>query len=254
MKRIVMFLIIASIIIYCPGCSVIKKPDGNKSVPLKSSQKKNYNISSEKVYNIPKELQKQSYTVDEFKQFYSEYLKLNNFKLETSPENDKTGMTKEEQLKYYTIYDITPKELREEIECQIFKINYTCETYIIYKSKVFHIGFGFGGFGVISLATCDIDRDGQKDLIYTFSWGAGLHRSQIGIFNLSTEKEKWLGFVQENEDIMLEKVSDRNFKVYIASLSSKSENDLVHFNIIKQEHIADVQIKDVNIEVIKCNN
>jgi hypothetical protein len=211
---------------------------------------KNLNFLEQKKYEIPYDNRKENYSAPDFKHLYSEYLKLNNAQLETSSENDKTGMSKEDKLKYYTICDITPKEVKEEIGCQIFKVNYSCETYVVYKSKVFGIGLGFGGFGVVSLTTCDFDGNGQKDLIYTFSWGSGLHRSQIGVFNFSKEKEEWLDFVQMNKDIMLEKISDNNFKVYIADIDA-DELDFIHFKLSKQEQVADVQSRDGKTEVTR---
>lgn len=107
---------------------------------------------------------------------------------------------------------------------------------------------------MVSVTTCDFDGNGQKDLIYTFSWGSGLHRSQIGIFDLSKEKEDLLNFVQFNKDIILEKILDNNFKVYIADISGKDELDLVHLKMLKQEHVADVQGKDGKTEVKQYNN
>lgn len=208
------------------------------------------NFSTQEIYKIPSEEQKESYSVEDFKRLHSEYLKLNNVELQTSPENDKTEMSKEDKLKYYTVYDITPKSIKEEIGCQIFKINYTCETYVVNKSKVYAIGLGFGGFGVVNIESCDLDNDGHKDLIYTFSWGSGLHRSHIGIFNFAKEKEEWLDFQQMNEDIVLEKVSDNDFKVYIAKVTSENL-DFIHLELSKQEQVADIKSVDGKIGIIK---
>lgn len=207
--------------------------------------------SGQKVYHIPSEQQKRSYSVEDFKQLYSDYLKLNSITLATSPEDDKTEMSKEDKLKYYSIYDITPKEVKKEIGCQIFKVNYSCETYVIYKSKVFPIGFGFGGMGIVSLTTCDFDGDNQKDLIYTFSWGSGLHRSQIGVFNFSDEKEEWLNFTQLNKDVMLKRISEDNFKIYIAEVVDMA--DFIHFKLSKKELVGEILRKNGRTEVTKFN-
>ena len=226
--------------------------EGSKHIPVEPviSTPITSAFSEQKIYKRPSEQQKESYSVDDFKLLHSEYLKLNNMELLTSPENDKTEMSKESRLKYYTIDDITPKNIKEEIGCQIFKVNYTCETYIVNKSKVYAIGLGFGGYGVVNIETCDLDYDGHKDLIYTFSWGSGLHRSHIGIFNFAKEKEEWLDFQQMNQDIVLEKASDTNFKVYIAKISSEN-SDFIHLELSKQEQVAVVKSVDGKIEIIK---
>lgn len=222
------------------GCNTIVKSE------LSSSSSSI--LSERKIYHIPAGQQKDNYSVEDFKNLYSGYLKLNNVALETTPENDKTKMSKEDKLKYYSIYDITPKEVKEEIGCQIFKVNYSCESYVVYKSKVFHIGLGSGGFGVVNLTTCNFDGNGQKDLIYTFSWGSGLHRSQIGVFSFSNEKEEWLDFVQLNKDIMLDKISDNKFKIYTTDIDA-SDLDFIHLKLLKQEHVADVQRIDGKTKV-----
>lgn len=227
--------------------------EGSKNIPLETAlpvdTPKVSKFTEQKIYEISSKQQKGNYSVNNFKHFYTEYLKLNNIELSTSPENDKTEMSKDDKLKYYTIYDITPNNVKEEIGCQIFKVNYTCETYVVYKSKVYAVGLGFGGYGLLNIDTCDFDNDGQKDLIYTFSWGSGLHRSHIGVFNFAKEKEEWLDFQQMNEDIMLEKLSDNNFKIYIAKVSSEN-SDFIHFKLSKQEQVADVKSVDGKVEVI----
>jgi hypothetical protein len=231
----------------------------NQDLPVSSiSNGENLNITTtgipglteQKIYEIPSNQQKDSYSVEDFKLIYSQYLKLNNLEEQTTLENDKTGMSQEEKLKCYTIYEITPPSVRAEIKCQLFKVNSTCETYLIYNSKVYHIGLGFGGMGLISIETCDFDGNNQKDLIYTFSWGSGLHRSHIGIFNFSNEHEEWLDFKQPNEDIMLEKVSDDDFNVHIAKLYYE-ELEYTHLKPSKQEKIADVKAVNGKIGIVK---
>jgi hypothetical protein len=43
------------------------------------------------------------------------------------------------------IDDTTTKNIKEELSCQIFKVNYTCEIYIVNKSNVYAIGLGLCG-------------------------------------------------------------------------------------------------------------
>lgn len=245
MKKLKILLLIISIILLMSGCKSTKK--------IVVSTPSTTSASEQKIYEIPPKLQKVSYSVEDFKYLYSEYLKLNNKPLQTSIENDDTGMSKEAKIKYYNSYEITPENVKDEIGCQIFKVNSTCETYVINKSKVYAIGFGFGGLGVVDIETCDLDDNGEKDLIYTFSWGSGMHRSHIGIFNTAKEQEEWLDFKQLNEDIMLEKISETNFKIYIAKVSSENL-DFIHLKLSKQEQVANVKSVGGKIGVIKYSN
>lgn len=244
MKRLLSLLIIS--ILCITGCNSVKESEECNSASLDFPQQKSY--------VIPLEQQKEIYSVEDFEKLYDEYLKLNNITLESLSENDKTKMSEEDKLRYYTIQDITPKEVKVEIGCQIFKVNNSCESYVVYDSKVFHIGLGFGGFGIVSLEACDFDENGQKDLIYTFSWGSGLHRSHVGLFNLSEGKEKWLDFTQMNEDLMLEKMSENNFKLYSVEVSCENKLDYINLKLSSKEHVADVKKIDGRIEVKKCDN
>ncbi|KUO53013.1 MAG: hypothetical protein APF76_12605 [Desulfitibacter sp. BRH_c19] len=242
MKKIFfMALILGLLLVTMLGCET--KAEDEKD----NSSINNHTV--QKIYKVPIEKIKKQYSIEDFNELYTEYLKLNNIDIKTSAEDDKTGMSKEDQLKYYTISDITPENVKKEIGCQIFKVNYTCESYVIYKGEFFPIGFGFGGYGVVTLTTCDFDEDGQKDLIYTFSWGSGLHRSHIGIFDFSEKKETWLDFVQLNEDIVLEKLSDSIFNVYTTDLELKEKLNYTRYIIAPKKIVAKVIAKRGSVEV-----
>lgn len=242
MRKIFFLALILGVIISVFGCASKYGNDKGSSTTD--------NLTVQKIYQLPTDKIKGQYSIEDFNGFYAEYLRLNNIAENTSSKDDKTGLPKEDQLKYYTISDITPENIKKEIGCQIFKVNYTCETYVIYKGEFFRIGFGFGGMGVVTLATCDFDEDGQKDLIYTFSWGSGLHRSHIGVFDLSEKKEIWLDFIQLNEDIVLEKLSDNSFDVYTSVLEMKEELNYTQYKIHSKRKVAKVTAKNRNIIVI----
>ncbi|MDE6530608.1 MAG: hypothetical protein K2K96_07520 [Lachnospiraceae bacterium] len=80
-------------------------------------------------------------------------------------------------------YNITPDFISDNSEYAVFKDVTFAESFIMYNGEVYSIGTCFGGFGITSMALADINMDGQYELYYTFSWGSGLHRSQIGYFD-----------------------------------------------------------------------
>lgn len=242
MRKIFFLILILGLIASVLGC-VAK--DGNDKGSFKTD-----NLTVQKIYQLPKDKIKDQYSIEDFKDFYVGYLRLNSIAENTSSEDDKTGLSKEDQLKYYTIFDITPENIKKEIGCQIFKVNYTCETYVIHNGEFFTIGFGFGGMGVVTVTTCDFDEDGQKDLIYTFSWGSGLHRSHIGVFDLSEKREIWLDFIHLNEDIVLEKLTDNSFDVYASVLEMREDLNYTHYKIDLKRKVAEVTAKNRNVVVI----
>jgi hypothetical protein len=84
------------------------------------------------------------------------------------------------------LQEMTTPEIWDSMGLQIFKttggpVQY--ETFLIQDGSVQQIGFGFGGMGVTSLLVNDADDDGQPDLLYTYSWGSGMGRSQLGLYS-----------------------------------------------------------------------
>lgn len=203
-----------------------------------------------KIYEIPLKERKKSYSVEDFKVLLNGFDKLNNIKKRESIENGNTGMSEADKQKYYSIIEMTPEKVKKEIGCQIFRINNTSETFVVYKSKVYQIGFGFGGYGVVSVESCDFDGNKQKDLIYTFSWGSGMHRSHIGVLNLSNNREEWLDFMQLNEDVLLNKVSDDNFKVDVAKVTWEGWELAKPIDSFRNT-VAEVKCVNGKVEIIK---
>lgn len=126
--------------------------------------------------------------------------------------------------------DITPENVFKETGCQIFKSKETCESYLLYNGNLYTLGEGFGGFGIVDLETSDFDGNGEKELLYTYSWGSGMHRSCLGYFDLSKQCEadidisaaKTLGFIQQ--ELILHKISNTKFKVYKANPTMENED------------------------------
>lgn len=80
-------------------------------------------------------------------------------------------------------YNTTPDFIAEHSDFAVFKYNLSTESFILCDGEVYSIGTCFGGYGMGSMALGDLNRDGQYELYYTFSWGSGIPRSQIGYFD-----------------------------------------------------------------------
>lgn len=123
--------------------------------------------------------------------------------------------------------EITPEPVYEETGVQLFKDSKTCDTYLLLRREYYPLGIGFGGFGVVDVAVSDFDENGEKELLYTYSFGSGIHRALIGLFDLARREEITLyngakeeGFVfRAGEDLMLEKCSEQEFEVYTAKIT-----------------------------------
>lgn len=102
-----------------------------------------------------------------------------------------------------TCYNITPDFIAEHSEFTIFKYDTSAETFVLYDGEVYHIGTGWGGSGVESMALADIDQDSQYELYYTFSFGSGIQRTCIGYFDPNTKKEERFDYASYHYGMML---------------------------------------------------
>jgi hypothetical protein len=95
----------------------------------------------------------------------------------------------------FPVKELTTDEVWKRMSVQVFQVTggvRECETFLVRGGKeVRPLGIGFGGSGVMSLCIADLDRDGKPELVYTYSWGSGDHRSHAAVYR---EKD---GKVQE---------------------------------------------------------
>ena len=88
------------------------------------------------------------------------------------------------------LVNVTPKALKDK--CSIYRFLYgkggglTGETFLVYDNAVYPLGKGDGGWGVTEFAY--INQGGQDKLYFIYSWGSGMHRSHIGLFDFSTKQ------------------------------------------------------------------
>lgn len=80
-------------------------------------------------------------------------------------------------------YNITPAFVADNSDFMVFKDLTETDTYIVYDGAAYDIGECFGGYGLTSMALADLNGDGAYELYYTFSFGSGLHLSNIGYFD-----------------------------------------------------------------------
>lgn len=195
----------------------------------KGAEERQAFLGRQKPYTIPENLQKLTYTSADFEEIYMEYAKMNGLEEKSSePEGleaeEKENLNKKAIAYVNEFVDITPKEVTESVKCQIFKGSQTCETFVLYNHQVICIGLGGGGYGVMSILPCDFDNNGVSDLVYTFSWGSGIHRSQIGVLNLKEQKEMALEYGLSNKDLILQALSPSEVDVYTAEVSMQDIN------------------------------
>ncbi|MBR3988533.1 MAG: hypothetical protein IKK10_04440 [Clostridia bacterium] len=79
-------------------------------------------------------------------------------------------------------YNVTPEEILEETDMQIFKFSDSCYSFLMSDGKIYSLCEFFGGYGFVDALPCDFNNDNKKDLLVASSWGSGMHRGEISVF------------------------------------------------------------------------
>lgn len=82
-----------------------------------------------------------------------------------------------------TCYNVTPPAVATETDMKIFKFSDSCASFVMVDNEIYSLCEWFGGYGFVNALPCDFDNDGNKDLLVASSWGSGVHRSIISVFN-----------------------------------------------------------------------
>lgn len=147
-----------------------------------------------------------------------------------------TGMTLDKKH----CYNVTPLSVAEQTDIKIFKFSDSCVSLALIDGEVYSICESFGGYGFVNAVPWDYDEDGNLDLLVASSWGSGLHRSIISVFNTTTK-----------ESIAVYDTSDTDnpsADLFVAAVSpSFSSKELQDLPIYYQVYSANIKVNDNNL-------
>ncbi len=138
-----------------------------------------------------------------------------------------------------TCTNVTPPLVFEQTGCLVFKYTMSCEAFLQLDGQIYPLGTGFGGNGLTDLQLCDFDRNGHLDLVYSFSWGSGIHRAQLGHFNLTTRTETILSYASMLSELYLVPLLPNRVIVYAAD-SAIAEGNFANITLHRQEKLAEI--------------
>ena len=75
-------------------------------------------------------------------------------------------------------------EAWDRLSAQVFRVTYgpfARETFLIMGETGLQLGTATGGQGVTSIVVSDLDRDRIAELLFSYSFGSGIHQSRIGM-------------------------------------------------------------------------
>lgn len=129
-------------------------------------------------------------------------------------------------------YNVTPSQVAAETDMEIFKFSDSCASFVVVDQKVYELCISFGGYGFVNAVPCDFDNDGNKDLLVASSWGSGMHRSIISVFN-SVSKETTVLYDTSNTDTP-------DVDLFVGTANSDGDSDVSY-----QVYAADIIVNDM---------
>ena len=135
------------------------------------------------------------------------------------------------------LYNITPQGITDKYGFRIFKYDQCCESYLEYNGSIYHIGTGLGGAGSTSFAVADLNSDGNPELYYTFSWGSGMHRSQIGYFDTAVLTDFAVNYDLPDHEI---KLSSTNAALEVCEASVVESNGFANIKTTAKDKIGEL--------------
>lgn len=153
-------------------------------------------------------------------------------------------------ISIWPLRDVTPEAVLTETGCRLFKNLDSCESFLADGERCGELGFAFGGYGLCSAVPWDYDENGTVDLLYTYSWGSGMHRSILALFDRTKwEKQDLYGYFPENDspgtDLLVERETDERgepaFPVYAVDVQVQNR-DFTDLRFTKKEEAGVVSV------------
>ena len=149
------------------------------------------------------------------------------------------GLSSGTKLDREYCYNVTPQAVALLTDIKIFKFSDSCASFALIDGKVYSICESFGGYGFVNAVPWDYDKDGNLDLLVSSSWGSGLHRSIISIFNTQT-KESIVVYDTSTTD-------NPSVDLFVASVSpSFSSKDPAALPIYYEVYSANIKVNNNN--------
>lgn len=90
--------------------------------------------------------------------------------------------------------DVTTAETWTRLRAQVFTLrdeSWSVDDVVAYLIKdrtVVPMAIGFGGAGLETTVVTELDGDAKPELLYTYSWGSGLHRTHLSLIRFDGPK------------------------------------------------------------------
>lgn len=150
-------------------------------------------------------------------------------------------------------YNVTTSNLGR-LGIGLFKFKDECDTFLQCGEVLCYFAVGFGGYGFINAVTCDFDNNGVSDILYTYSYGSGIHRSVVAVFNMttfavttlfSTMDDDWPEKDSRMADLTLEKKVEDGKSIYETCISKIGfEDGFLAVSAVKEKLAMTINLSD----------
>lgn len=153
-------------------------------------------------------------------------------------------------------YNITPDFIAENSDYRVFKFSQSCASFVLYDGKAYQLGEFLGGTGADSFALADLDGDGAYELYFTFSWGSGFHRSQVGHFDPAAKAVTVFDAAFFNEDCMLTLGANKTLEVRRADISYGADDGefYVSFDLLAGDALGTLAYEDGAVQFLQTED
>ena len=116
------------------------------------------------------------------------------------------GIVNEYHEKEAKCFQVTPETVAQQTDIRIFKFSDSAASYAYVDGAVFDLCESTGGYGFLNAVPWDYDRDGHMDmdLLIASSWGSGLSRAEISVFNRTKRTSKLIYSTLYEDDPQVE--------------------------------------------------
>ncbi len=155
-------------------------------------------------------------------------------------------------------YNVTPSSVSLSTDIKIFKFSDSCASFALIDGEVYEICTFFGGYGFFNAVPWDYDEDGTMDLLIASSWGSGIHRSEISVFNVKTKESTVIctsvevgnrntdhdWFVATQSPSYTGDLEESPIYYVVYSAEIKSDDSLVDLSYLAKSCVGSIDLKD----------
>lgn len=140
--------------------------------------------------------------------------------------------------------ETTPKAVSDATDWRIFSYQ-NQYAFLLAEDTLYPLCTMWGGWGLTSAVPWDYDDNGVVDLLYTYSWGSGIHRSHVAVFDavarLSLDLEVvYAGYDEDAVVLPPTEAAPGEFPVYLADSVFHEEGGVV-FPLLKRIGVAHIR-------------